>query len=122
MKLNVISAAAHNLAMSFLNFGNQVSGIWVLDLIRELTAISPSRQLLISLYPPSIDERWSEELQNLVREYQCRVEPYFLKHSIMPSSITRLELEFKINARLGLDARVSVVDSRGKCQSKSLAL
>ena len=122
MKLNVISAAAHNLAMSFLNFGNQVSGLWVLDFIRELTTKSPSRQLLISLYPPSIDERWSESLQNLVREYQCRVEPHLLKHAIVPSSVTRLELEFKINARLGLDAKVSVVDSGGRCQSKSLAL
>lgn len=120
MKYKTIPAMAHNFAHSFLSLMNyDIEHGYLIDMLPPVVRDAPERTLSIDWLPdpPVISSAVTSPVEKSIRNHRSWLPKHLDHHRIPITTLRSFKTVFSIG-RLGLVARVEVVDDRGKIHTK----
>jgi hypothetical protein len=123
VKYKEIPAMAHNFAHSFLSLMNyDMEHGYLIDLLPPLLRDTPDHTLSVEWLPdpPLLSSPVSSPVEKSIRNYRRRLPEHLEHHRIPISALRSFKTVFSLG-RLGLLARVEVVDDRGKLHTKPVS-
>jgi hypothetical protein len=122
VKYKAIPAMAHNFAHSFLSLMNyDIEHGYLIDLLPPVVRDAPERTLSIEWLPdpPLISSPVTPPVEKSIVNYRAWLPKHLEHHRIPISALSSFKTVFSVG-RLGLLARIEVVDDRGKIHTKSV--
>ena len=122
MKYKAITGMAHNFSHSFVSLMNyDMEHGYLIDLLPPVVRDAPERTLSIEWLPdpPVISSPVPLPVKKSIRNYRSWLPKHLDHHRIPITALRSFKTVFSFG-RLGLLARVEVVDDRGKIHTKSV--
>jgi hypothetical protein len=122
VKYKTIPAMAHNFAHSFVSLMNyDMEHGYLIDQLPPILRDAPDKTLSIEWLPdtPVVSSRVTPPVEKSIRNYRRRLSKHLEHHHIPISALRSFKTVFSLG-RLGLLARVEVVDDRGKTHAKAV--
>jgi hypothetical protein len=123
VKYKVIPAAIHNFTHSFISLMNYVDDQYVMDILRDVIAKAPEKQVAIEWLPdpPVTSVPMPPTVQKSLGYYRATLPKHMQSHGI-PMDALRSFQTVLYHSRLGLRARAEAVDDRGNEHKKAVAV
>ena len=121
MKYKVIPAAIHNFTHSFVSLMNYVDDQYVVEILRDVTAEAPERQVAIEWLPdpPVTSVPMPPTVQKSLGYYRATLQKHMQSHGI-PMAALRSFQTVLWHSGLGLRARAEAIDDRGVEHTKAV--